>query len=394
MPGTSAGARRWIIPIVILGGLAAGAALAARGEAPPRSATRPPGRQARGPRGQSLTLTAGLGTWYDSNLLQYSDHQIAQFEDNIPTPPLPNQFSIHSIDDVTFSPSVALTWENDLGNGRRHDLRLRGGGEFHRENPTADFHATSLLWTETYPGERRFHVRGYYLPSYYLRQLKDVVTGAYERAQFSLSIAEVAGSQALSNGLRFGASYQYERRVYTPHFPERTSGTSQLAVSLGHDRLPARGGLEVLGGYRVSVADGRDYPGGATSPYPDVSYHGGWVGLGGHAEFSRSRTLRTGADLAYRFERRDYDSERPATDKTHFGRQDSNNVIEGGLHAQLHRRWTLRAFDRYDTNHAVYGAPAPPTTDPGSYHQNLVGLEITWSGAVWKQVPSAPTPED
>src|SRR5882672_3020020 len=75
--------------------------------------------------GQSLELAAGVSTVYDNNLLQYSDHQIAQFESGL----FPNRFSIRSRDDVTFNPSLALTWDLDQGGGRRHSLRLRGEGE-------------------------------------------------------------------------------------------------------------------------------------------------------------------------------------------------------------------------------------------------------------------------
>ena len=60
--------------------------------------------------GQSVNLTAGLSTAYDSNLLQYSDQQINKFANWDPALD-PGRYAIKSIDDVTFSPSLALTGE-------------------------------------------------------------------------------------------------------------------------------------------------------------------------------------------------------------------------------------------------------------------------------------------
>lgn len=330
-------------------------------------------------RGQSLNLSAGISTWYDSNVLQYSDAQLAQFESGR----FASRFSIDAKDDVTLNPSLALTWGLDQGKGRRHSLRLKADGDFHDKNSTADFHAASLTWRETFTGDRRFMLRGYYLPDYYLRQLKDVESGLYERAQFSLAIGEVALSQVLKPGTRLGLNYQVERRVYTPSFPERTSDAYQGELSLEFDRLPNHGALEFVGAFRKSLADGRDYPSSVALPYPDVSYTGWWAGFSGRTELSRAKATRIGGDLSYTFERREYDSERGALDRSHAGRSDSNHVFEAGLRAQFRPHWTVRGFDHYDTNHASYGQGVVLSSDPGSYSQNQVGLEISWSGDLW-----------
>ena len=340
-------------------------------------------------RGQSLNLTAGIASWYDNNLLQYSDPQIAQFESGL----FPNRFSIETRDDLTFNPTLELTWELDRGRGRRHDLRVRGEGEFHDRDRTADMRSASLAWREYFGGGQRLLLRGYHLPSYYLRQLRDVTTGFYERAQFGLTIGEASWSQALRAGIRLAASCQFERRTYSPRFPERTSDTSQGELTLGFDRLPHRGHLEIQGAYRSSLADGRNLAGGAASVLADPSYHGWWGGANGRIEFLRRGSTRIGGDLSYRYERRDYDSNRPA-DKSHIGRHDGEHVVEVGLRAQLRPHWTIRGFDQYDSNQASYGQTVVLTNDPGSYRQNRVGLELAWSGDVWKQARSPAIDEE
>lgn len=332
--------------------------------------------------GQSVNLTAGLSTAYDTNLLQYSDQQINKFASWDPALD-PGRYAIKSIDDITFSPSLALTWELDQGRGRRHSLRFKGDGDFHDKNATADFRAASIAWRESFHGGSRFAARGYYLPHYYLRQLRDVTTALFERAQFDLSIGEAAWTQALNKDTDLGLSYQFERRAYGPFFPERTSGTHQGGLSLGFDNLPDHGTIHLLGAYRLSRADGRDDPAGSASLVPDVSYHGWWAGVEGRGEFARHKGFRIDGDIAYRFEQRAFDSDRPA-DRSHIGRKDSNNVIEVGLRAQFRPHWTLRGYDHYDSNNASYGGPNPfLTTDLSSYKQNQVGLEFSWTGDLW-----------
>ena len=335
--------------------------------------------------GQSLNLSAGLSTWYDSNLLQYSDGQLTQFDSGLFT----NRFSIDARDDATLNPSIALTWELDQGQGRRHSLRLKGDGDFHDKNATADFRAAGLTWRESFAGERRFMLRGYYLPAYYLRQLHVTGTGftpgVYERAQFDLGIGEAAWSQALKRGLVGGISYQFEHRLYTPHFPERTSSTQQGELSLEFNRLPRHGAIELLGAYRSSLAEGRTIPAGGFLSTSDVSYHGWWAGLNGRTDFSRRKGLRFGGDLAYRLEGRSYDAERPQ-DTSHFGRHDLKNTIEVGLRAQLLPHWLLRGFDRFENNQANLNVAS--ASDPASYRQNQVGLELSWSGDLWAQARS------
>lgn len=331
---------------------------------------------ARAAKGQSLELAAGVSTWHDSNLLQYSDPQIRQFESGA----FPNRFAIDSIDDFTFSPSLALTWELNRGGGRRHAVRLWGDGDFHATNSTADFQSMSLTWREYFRGGHRLSIRGYYLPSYYLRQLRDVTTGTYERAQFSLAIGEAGWVQTIKRGVQVSLDAQFERRVYSPFFPERTSNTYQAELALGLDRLPHRGALEFSFAYRKSLADGADYP----STYPDVSYHGWWADANGRVEFGGGDHVRFGGDLHYKIEGRTYDSEHPA-DRSHYGRSDIANAVEIGLRAHVRPHWTVRAFEHFDTNSATYAPLASLSSDPGSYDQNVFGLEITWSGEVWRQ---------
>ncbi len=340
---------------------------------------------AAGP-GQSLTVTMVVRSLYDDNFLQYSDNQLADFDSGVH----PLRYSIQSTEDEMVQPSVALTWELDEGGGRRHALRLRGDGDFHSRNGTADDRAASAQWTEKFPHERRLSLGYYRVDDFYLRQLRDEDIAAvladlrYRRAQFDLQIASASWHQLVARRLSAGLSYQFENRRYVPEFRERDSETHQGEVRLECNRLPHRGVLSGWGGYRVSEArasDGDEV--GGVPDDDDVSYHGAIGGLGARMEFKRSGSWRFGGDVAYKLETRRYESTLP-TDRYHFGRNDMLNAVELGLRLVYHPHWSVRGFYRLENNGAHLGTNAPPTSDSGSYHVNQAGLAIEWTGHVWR----------
>lgn len=340
--------------------------------------------------GQSLGLTVGLGSLYDSNLLGYSDAQRSSFEAGIH----PERYSIETLDDLTWNPAVMLAWESNQGHGRRHVLRLRWEADLHQKDVTADFHSFSAGWREHFRGERRLALGYYRLPNYYLRQLEfsHPLPGVhlYERAEFDLGIASASWSQRLGRRVRGGVAYQHETRTYNDFFPERSSRTHQGELSVGLDRLPARATLDFTGAYRSSRADA----GSAPAPHDvDLGYHGAAFGAGARRELGRLGRWRLGADVGYEFEARTYLSERPA-DKYHYQREDRQNAAEAGLRAQLRPHWVVRGFYRYENNHARLSSLVTSTAEVGSYTRHQAGLSLEWSGLLWRQVKAAPEEEE
>jgi hypothetical protein len=357
-------------------------------QAPDSVATRPRARRQARPAvaEQTLNLRVGGSSAYDSNLLQYSDQQITTFDAGTH----PARYSIPSIGDVVWNPAVALAWELDEGHGRKHALRVRGEGDFHQQDRTADLRSASVRWRESFRRDRQFSLGGYALPNYYLRQLSDedapgTGDARYRRAEFALAIGSASWSQRIGRGNQLGLDYQFERRTYRTNFRERDSDTHQGETSWGWTRLPHRGAIELRAGYRDSKAkgvDGDEAP-GVPPDDPDVSYNGWMGGAGGRMEFSRRANLRLGGDAAYEFGTRHYTSDRTA-DRYHFGRNDLLQVVEVGLRAQARPHWSARAFVRYESNDAKLGSAAPATSEAGSYHETRVGLSVEWSGDLWR----------
>ena len=336
--------------------------------------------------GQNLNLRIGFGTIYDTNLLEYSNDQRLLFQNDT----RPDWFSIQSLNDATWNPFVALTWDADAGGGRHHVLRFKSEGDFHARNPTADFRSISAGWREAWSGGRRLSFGYYGLPHYYLRQLaeEDSVPPAppiHARAQFDLQIVSASWGQRIAKQTGIELAYQFEDRRYLSNFRERDSKTHQGELTLEFTGLPDRGSIDVSGGWRASKAKGVDGDEIAGAPPDDVdlTYHGPIASIAGRAELGRTRRSRVIGDARYEYSGRSYDSDRPA-DRFHFGRSDALTAVELGVRLQLRPHWSARGFFRHESNVAQLGANASATSDVGSYSKNRVGLVVDWSGAIWK----------
>ena len=331
---------------------------------------------------QRLRTNVGLTSYYTDNLIQYSDEQIRQFDAGT----APTHFSIGSVGDGVWRPTLSLTWETDRPHGGGREIRLRGSGEFHGNDKTADFRSVSLAWRESFGSGRQLSVSGSYIPSYYLRQLfdEDVPSGdgtSYRRAEFSLLIGSVGWRQRLARRLRAEVTYQFEHRGYTGDFPERTSNTHQGEAGVEWSR---RGGtrLELHGGYRKSIAKADD-----SDAIPDddanIGYHGLLAGTGGRVTVLNQPRFRAGLYGAYEIATRSYDSDLPG-DVSHYGRDDTRQTVEVGLRGEPGARLTARGFFRRERNRAGFPPGGGAALNPADYDENQIGVALDWSAVLWR----------
>ena len=347
-----------------------------------------PGARAAGTWHERIRVGVGLRATHDDNFLQYSDGQIAVFDAGTN----PDRYSITSIDDALYEPSVSLAYESDRGRRGGRTIRARWSGEFHGTNATADHGAASLLWREEFGKDRGFSVGGYRLPNFYLRQLfdEDVPSGLglsrYRRASFALTIGSVEYRQRIAPRTIGRLYYQYERRDYRTYFPERNSDTHE--TGLGGSWNPARSRFDLSGsaGYRTSLAAGRDDDdaAGATADDPDVSYHGLVLTGASRVALSRAAAGRLDGEVGYEFKTRDYTTHR-ASDASHFERKDLIADLTLALRWNPRGPLWFRAFFVHENDHASFSAVNPPATDPASYTANQVGASVEWGSTLWQR---------
>lgn len=346
---------------------------------------------------QTLSLDAACGAVYDDNVLQYSDSLLHAFTAGTRR----DLFDLYSTDDVTFLPSVALTWTRARRSGVGSALRVAASGRYHAHDTQANDTAWSARWRQTLAPGRRVAVGYYWLPGYYLRQLRDEDAvpayhrlSRYRRAAFDLGIATAELHERVARGLAVDGEFRSEHRAYVPAFRERTSTLRAGTLTLLASGLPARGSAEFAAGYAWSHAratDGDD----TLNTVPDdvdVGYRGPLGHLALRADVAHAGDWRLGADARLEVENRRFTSTR-AGDLYHAGRRDAGLAEEVGLRLDPPGAWGVRVSYRHERNIARLGSAAPASADSGDYRQQQVGITVSYAADLWGGVRAHRTAE-
>ena len=345
-------------------------------------------------RGQSLAVTAGLASYFDDNILNYSSEQIHDLDSG----QYPYRFGVSQVGDWVYHPALAVLWQSQLDGGRRRMVSVGGEGDVFQTNDIANFGEIGMTWREVFARGRRLSLSYSYSPSSYMRRLYDADLASlpsserYRDASVSLHSGGVSWRQSVPGASWLDLSYRYDRTRYEPEFRERDSDTHQADIGLGWERRPRPSSFRLYAGYvkRDARADDGISP---PSNEPDLGYHGFETGAGGSMELLHGRTWSCVGDARYDLELRWFDSDRPV-DHSHYGRRDRLHRIELGLGARTGPHWSARGFFRIGDNYARYGSTAAPGSEVGGYHDNQAGVEIQWSGELWRRnAPRAAVPD-
>ena len=335
-------------------------------------------------RGQSLTVTAQLASYFDDNILRYSRAQIRDLDSGLH----PDRFGVSQVGDWVFHPSMAVLWQYDKGAGRRRTLGVSGEGDVHETNGVANVAEVGVTWREGFGGGRRLSFSYGYSPDSYQRRLYDAdlvslpSAQRYRDASVDLHSATLAWRQAVPRLAWLDLAYRYDRTRYAPDFRERDSDTHRAKATVAWERRLRANRLALGAGYLKRDARAED--GGANANEPDLGYHGVEMEAGGSLELGRGRTWSSALDLRYELELRRFDSDRPADD-SHFGRRDRVHALEIGVGARTGPHWSARGFYRFGDNRARYGTSAAPGSEVGGYRANEAGIEIEWTGELWRR---------
>lgn len=336
-------------------------------------------------RGQSLALTAGLASTFDDNILNYSREQIRDLDSG----QYPYRFGVSQVGDWVYHPALALLWQSQLEGGRRRMVSVGAEGDVFQTNGIANFGEIGMTWREVFARGRRLSLSYSYSPSAYMRRLYDAdlaslpSTERYRDASVSLHTGGISWRQAVPKASWLDLGYRYDRTRYEPEFRERDSDTHQADIGIGWERRPRLSSFRLYAGYvrrDARADDGLGAPGNE----PDLGYHGFEMGAGGSMELLRGRTWSCVGDARYDLELRQFDSDRTA-DHSHYGRRDQLHRIELGLGARTGAHWSARGFFRIGDNYARYGSTAVPGSEVGGYHDNQAGIELQWSGELWRR---------
>lgn len=330
---------------------------------------------------EGWTTTARLTSYYDSNILRYSDKFIQRFDRGED----PDRFRVESLDDVVHRVDVGADRRFTGLAGREARLSVDASHRAYQRNSIKD-------WTRWQIGLRQDLGRGRWaswrvvgLPDFYIRHLRDSdLVGAppTDRFQaFELEKWETVGtySHRLGHSSRLRYELGWARVEHADTFREFDSTDLSLAVRLDH-RLSRR----VRGALTVELieSDARGYDEAgetlATSDDTDPTYR--QTNVAGSLRFRLPGERYQSIFLQAQAGIRDYTTDKPVTvAPLHAGREDEILRLYAAWELELTERLRLTVFGQSRDR----SSSAPIDLDIGvekDYDQYELGVRL---GARW-----------
>ncbi|MEM9555717.1 MAG: hypothetical protein AAGC60_15795 [Acidobacteriota bacterium] len=356
-------------------GPAGDVALALRAQVASRDPRRPVPGQTR----PSWSTRARLSSYYDSNILRYSDRFIQRFDNGQD----PGRFRVDSLDDVIQRVDVDVERSFTGLGGRPARVTLGLTHRAYSRNSIKDWSQLELDWRQDLGRGRRVTLFATMATDFYVRHLRDSdltgdVSGSDPFQAFEFTKSEV--------GVRYrhelGASWTVTPELavaslrHSPAFREFDS--DNLRTRLRFDqRVGRRLRLSYAVDFTDSSAQGYDEPGEtlATSDDTDPSYRQIDLMLAARVQLptARAQSLFFQAEAG----EREYTTSKPQSlAPFHNGRDDELFRVYGAWQIALGARWRLTVFGQFrDRSSSI-----PEDQDIGldkNYEQYEAGLRLS-----------------
>ena len=338
-----------------------------------------PASAARGAEPDPFRLRLSVQPGYDDNILQLSEDEQQEFEDDTD----PNQFLIESTDDVITRARAELRWETNLWKKRTTYWSARITAYIFATNDVKDYeeYVVGVDQEIHRPSRHRSWVELEYTrsPSRYSREITDddATLAAGTRIRESL-IQETDEywlgyrQRILGKELELEGGYRFEVMDFGTHFPERDSvrgtwvlqGRSepfetwpfQFTISQEYGTNDAEGDLAST----TFVDDDPSYRFYGTTLSAELPWKGG-----GHFE----------AEIEVEF--RSYTTDNPL-DTVRFDREDDRRTYTGRVEQTLRPGFLAFAEYRHRVVEADLPRATPATDEDTDYVESLVLLGIRW----------------
>lgn len=377
-------ARRWIGALVF-GAMPGFAVVAGAQEAP----TRAP----EGPARAKLVFDLSAAARYDDNILRLSNCDVDSVESGIrrlPCPGDPGHRASHagdrlaSVDDNVVLAEFQTRWTTRPFPHRYTTVGANLDVYRFIRNPIKNSTEWSLTFSQELSATRKHLtlLRAWvdYIPSYYLRELRDdaasfeagmpvYASATYTQFQYDLALEQ----EVVNNRMHAIATAEIETRNYNPHFDERDSGKTTWSLGLRgrfSERPRTQATLTYYWGRLAADGDRPETP----IVERDISYDHHGIKLDGAISWGDRRGGRV--ELLAKRETRDYTTT-DRFDVYRFGRVDHRHEYRARFVQRAGRRFDVVAeWWRSKNNPDLLIASLDPAGDVTGYVENRYTMSL------------------
>ncbi|MEM8995045.1 MAG: hypothetical protein AAGF23_09675 [Acidobacteriota bacterium] len=333
---------------------------------------------AAGP-GGSWGTRARVSSYYDSNILRYSERFIRRFEDGTD----PRRFRVESLDDTITRAEVDLTRRFTGFGGLPAQLVFGLEHRAYTRNSIKDWSRFRAEWRQDLRRGQSVSLRLEEATDFYIRHLRDSdLAGAgstadpFQALTFSRSEARARYIREVGASSDIRLDLRWRRLDYAETFRELDSDDWGAALRWDH-RLGRRTQLSLTVEHLDSSARGFDEPGETRFDSDDSDASHRQLDLVAGARFRLPTERRQSVFLQAEVGRREYTTDRPPAEApVHSGREDDFLRLYGSWQIDLSPRYQLTVFAQSRERSST----APVNLDIGierDYDQWEAGFRVT-----------------
>lgn len=328
-----------------------------------------------------------INTYYDDNILKYSDKYIDRFLNNEDT----GRFHIKTYDDIILSPEIELAFTSQFF--RKLNTTLNAGYKntsyVVNSNKSRNYFYCGLKQNLTKKASIKLAYN--YTPYFYIRHFRDddrVALVGYTPESFQpFSFSKDNYSAEIQNTFRKSTRvrliFDFSKYYYNNHFTEYDCNNNALGINL-RQALNKNLRLEAGYTYTSSKAKGFDQPGETRqiSNDSDGSYVEDEFVFRVLWALPDIKKHKHSLDIKSEFGRRYFTSDKSITlDPLHAGRVDTNFLLNGTYTVEISKVFGLSVFYSWYSRKAASVAEenSQYISDEKDYGQNQVGLALTYN---------------
>jgi hypothetical protein len=343
-------------------------------------------------KGLKMEADFGVATFYDDNILKYSDKYLDRFMNNEDE----GRFDINTYDDVVVNPSLGLSATYRLFGKRKTEVDAGASLSYYLVNDIKNWQAFDVGLSQEITRRLSLSFDYSYIPDFYVRQFRDddwvPIVGYTPESFTAYSFAKnnyaFVGEYIFFKDTRVRFYYYYMQYYHNKNYTEYDCKNNMYRIRINQPFLK-NFEVDISYQYETSDAKGYDQPGETkeTSDDSDATFEENGLNAGLAWKMPRIKNRYHSLSLDVVLFDTFYQTDKPVQiDPLHAGRVDHNLRIYINYYLSVTRNFKFKAFYNW------YGRDSGTTSilneeyvsDEKDYRQNQVGIELVYKFDILK----------
>jgi hypothetical protein len=343
-------------------------------------------------------VKVGLGSFYDDNILKYSDKYLERFMNNEDT----GRFHIKTYDDLIINPSLQFAYSFRLIGKQKSKINADYSYSNYIVNNIKNWQSFGIGFQQSFLKKASFRLSYSYIPDFYVRHFRDAdlveylgyVPETYVPYSFSKENYGFWIQNSFLKSTRVRLSLNYAQYFHNAHYYEYNCKNLAYGINISqklNKKLAAEASFE----YTTSDANGYDgyQPGESKGNSDDAnaSYHDNEFTAGMTWQLPKILKLNHEIDLGGLYDVKFYTTnyllrsnkfpDQYFLDDEHCRRIDHNLSLVFTYSLEISKSLDISLFYKYYSRNssAIPGENSDYVSEEKDYRQNQVGLEIDYS---------------